>query len=404
MNEIIVQKYGGTSVGSTDKIKKIAEKIIKEKNEGKKLVVVVSAMGKTTNELVEKAFSITDNPSAREMDVLLSTGEQVTIALLAMAIQAQGENVISLTGAQSGIITNENHKKARIESIDKDRLLDELNKDNIVIVAGFQGITESGNITTLGRGGSDTTAVALACAIEADKCEIYTDVNGVYTSDPRKVKDAKFLEEISYDEMLELAKLGAKVLHPRSVELARKYNMPLVVKSTFEDGDGTLVVEVKDMEKVVVRGVTLDENIARLSVTEVPDQPGIAFRLFSELSKANVQLDMIIQNLDKNQHNDISFTVNKDDLNKARDIAFDFAKAVSAKNVLIKDDVTKLSIVGTGITGSADVASKLFETLFDIGVNIEMISTSEIKISCIIDKSEGERALNAVHDSFELGV
>lgn len=404
MNNIIVQKFGGTSVGDTDKIKKIAQKVVKEQKKGNKMVVVVSAMGKTTNALVAMAGEISDKPSSREMDMLLSTGEQVTIALLAMAIENLGEKVISLTGHQAGIQTDDRHKKARIEAINSDRMSEELEAGNIVIVAGFQGVSKDGNITTLGRGGSDTSAVALACALEADKCEIYTDVPGVFTTDPRKVKEAKMLDEISYDEMLELAKLGAKVLHPRSVELARKYDLPLVVKSTFEEGNGTMVTGVKSMERVLVRGVTVDENIARVTVTEVPDHPGTAFKLFSQLSKNNVPVDMIIQNLDHNGRNDISFTVQSDEAPKAKEIASTFLEDVSGDNVLIKENVSKLSIVGTGITGSADVASKLFEVLYNEGVNIEMISTSELKISCLIEKEAGHAALNAIHDAFELGL
>lgn len=404
MNNIIVQKYGGTSVGDTDKIKKIAEKVVAEQRNGNKMVVVVSAMGKTTNALVAMADEISEKPSSREMDMLLSTGEQVTIALLAMAIESLGEKVISLTGHQAGIQTDDRHKKARIEAVNNERLMEELQAGNIVIVAGFQGVSKEGNITTLGRGGSDTSAVALACALEADKCEIYTDVPGVFTTDPRKVKEAKMLDEISYDEMLELAKLGAKVLHPRSVELARKYDLPLVVKSTFEAGNGTMVTGVNNMERVLVRGVTIDENIARVTVTEVPDHPGTAFKLFSKLSKNNVTVDMIIQNLDHNGRNDISFTVQKDEAPKAKEIASTFIEEISGDNVLIKENVSKLSIVGTGITGSADVASKLFEVLYNEGVNIEMISTSELKISCLIEKEAGHNALNAIHDAFELGL
>lgn len=401
---IIVQKYGGTSVGDIEKIKNIAKKVVETKRQGNKMVIVVSAMGKTTNQLVSMAHEITENPSEREMDVLLSTGEQITIALLAMAIESLGENVISLTGAQAGIITDSRHKKARIEEINTERLNCELNNNKIVIVAGFQGVTKEGNISTLGRGGSDTSAVALACALKADMCEIYTDVPGVFTTDPRKVKTAKLMDEISYDEMLELAKLGAKVLHPRSVELARKYNLVLYVKSTFEEGKGTKVTGVNKMEKVLVRGVTIDENIARISVVDVPDHPGVAFNLFSHLAKNNIAIDMIIQNLDHNGKNDISFTVSADDLNNAKNIANEFLESVDGNKVIVKEDVCKLSIVGTGITGSAEVASKLFEVLYKAGVNIEMISTSEIKISCLIDKKLGLEALNAVHEAFELGL
>lgn len=402
MHEIVVQKYGGTSVGSTERILKVAERVVKCKRSGKKTVVVVSAMGDMTDDLIEKAKAINPNPSNREMDMLLSTGEQISISLLAMAIEHLDEKVVSLTGGQSGIITDNAHKKARIAKISPERIQKALDEDYIVIVAGFQGITESGDITTLGRGGSDTTAVALAAALDAEACEIYTDVTGVYTADPRLVPSARMLDEISYDEMLELARLGAKVLHPRSVELARKYNIPLVVRSSFEDVPGTKVTGVKNMEQLYIRGVSLDSNIAKISVIEVPDKPGIAFQLFSSLADQQVHVDMIFQNLNHDKVNDISFTVDQDDMEKAIEVASDFSQKVHAKSILFDTNVTKLSIVGTGISGNAEVASRLFGALFELGINIQMISTSEIKISCIISQDDGDKALKHIHSAFNL--
>ncbi len=404
MKGIIVQKYGGTSMGDIERIQNVARRVVEHKQNGHQVVVVVSAMGKTTDKLVEMATSLNKSPSAREMDMLLSTGEQVSISLLAMAIDSLGERAISLTGAQCGIKTDAHHKKARIESIETERILEEFERDHIVIVAGFQGISNLGDITTLGRGGSDTTAVALAAAVNAEKCEIYTDVDGVFTTDPRKVSQAKQLPEISYDEMLELAKLGAKVLHPRSVELARKYSVPLVVRSSFNNNEGTRIVEVSKLEKVQVRGVTADQDIARISVSKVPDTPGVAFQLFSQLAKQNIHLDMIIQNLNHEEHNDISFTVPNDDLAEAASIANTFSEKVGGGEVIIKKDVSKVSIVGTGITGNAEVASLLFGTLSDLGINIEMISTSEIKISCIIDANSSDLAVVSLHNAFDLGL
>lgn len=402
MQSIVVQKYGGTSVGNPERIKKVAENIIAHKNAGKKVVVVVSAMGDTTDKLIEQARKINGNPSSREMDMLLSTGEQISIALLAMAIETQNEKVISFTGGQSGIITNASHKKARIAKVNPHRIQKALEKDQIVIVAGFQGITDEGDITTLGRGGSDTSAVALAAALNAEKCEIYTDVDGVYTADPRIVKSARKLDTISYDEMLEMAKLGAGVLHPRSVELARKYEIPLVVRSSFDKSEGTTVIGVDQMEQVYIRGASLDSKIAKISVIEVPDKPGIAFQLFSSLAENNINIDMIIQNLNHDKVNDISFTVDIEDMENAIKIASNFSSSIDAKSILFDTKVTKLSIIGTGITGSSEVAARLFGALYDLGINIQMISTSEIKISCIISEEDGERALNSIHDHFNL--
>ncbi|MTI68613.1 MAG: aspartate kinase [Firmicutes bacterium] len=399
MKNLIVQKYGGTSVGSIEKIKKIAKDIVNIKNSGKRIVVVLSAMGDTTDILINKAKSINQNPSKRELDMLLSTGEQVSISLMAMALESLNESVISLTGFQCKILANE---KLRITKIDSARIKKELNNNKIVIVAGFQGVTENNDITTLGRGGSDTTAVALANALNAEKCEIYTDVDGVYTSDPRKVSDAKLLDKISYDEMLELASLGAKVLHPRSVELARNYNIPLVVKPSHKKGNGTKIMEVNQVEKVVVRGISLDENTAKITVLEVPDKPGIAFKLFKALAKSNIQIDMIIQNINKDSVNDISFTIKRDYLEKSINLCKKIAKGLGAKDVIYDDTVAKLSVVGTGLAGNSEVASTFFEGLYEQDINIEMISTSEIKISCIIDRKKGVDALQHLHNRFEL--
>lgn len=402
MNNIIVQKYGGSSVGSIDRIKNVAKQVVKAKRKNNKVVVVVSAMGDTTNELIEKAMKVNKNPSSREMDMLLSTGEQMSISLLAMAIQELNEEVISLNGYQCKIITDDKHKKARIYDIETTRIKDELEKEKIVIVAGFQGVSQKNDITTLGRGGSDTTAVALAAILNATKCEIYTDVDGVYTSDPRIVKGAKLLKKISYDEMLELASLGAKVLHPRCVELARKYNVSLVVKSSFNECDGTEVVEVTKMENVLVRGVSLDENIAKISILEVPDEPGISYKLFDALSRYNIQVDMIIQNINRKNINDISFTVRSEDLNELQRIANELKDNINAKDIVIDESVSKISVVGIGIEGSSNVASVFFRSLYELGVNIQMISTSEIKISCIIDNKKGREALEYVNKKFEL--
>jgi len=402
MKEIIVQKFGGSSVGDIEKIKNVARRVIDTKSKGYDVIVTVSAMGDTTDELIEKALMISANPSNREMDMLLSTGEQVSVALLAMAIQSMGHDVVSLTGAQCGIITDSSHKKARINNIDTKRLHKELSEGKIIIVAGFQGINENQDITTLGRGGSDTTAVAIAAAIGAAKCEIYTDVEGVYTADPRKVKSARLMKRISYDEMLELAELGAGVLHPRSVELARKFNVPLVVRSSFADSEGTEIVNMDQIEKVAIRGISLDDDIAKISVLEVPDRPGIAFKLFSMLSLNNINVDMIIQNVNRLSVNDISFTIKKDDLPDFLKISENIKETIGAEKVTYDDSVAKLSIVGAGLAGSTEVMSKFFEALYELGINIQMISTSSIKISCIIDRENAENGMSKLHEKFQL--
>lgn len=400
---LYVQKFGGSSVASPERIQHVASRIQRTVLSGHKLVVVVSAMGDTTDDLIHLAKAISNNPSPREMDMLLSTGEQVSIALLSIALHEIGVSSISMTGAMSGIETSLHHRKAKITNIDTKRLQDALKQYQVVIVAGFQGMTPNGEITTLGRGGSDTTAVAIAAALGANCCEIYTDVSGVYSSDPRLVPRAKKLDVIDYDEMLEMAKLGAGVLHPRSVEIGRKYKIPIVVRSTFDNLEGTIVKEVSQMEQVEVRGVALDDDIARISVTAVPDQPGIAFNLFSALAAKSIAVDMIIQNLNRNEHNDISFTIGQDDLLEALQVCQAFCERFAPEAQILHDAHTaKLSIIGTGICGHAEVASKLFKTLYEAGVNIEMISTSEIRISCLIDAAAAKSVAKLVHEAFEL--
>ena len=399
---LVVQKYGGTSVGDVEKIQRVAQRIIATKEKGNNVVVVVSAMGKTTDELLDLAYGINDNPPSREMDVLLATGEQVSISLLAMAIETQGYPVISLTGAQCGIQTSQVHKRARIENIDTSRLEKEIEAGKIIIAAGFQGIDSNADITTLGRGGSDTSAVALAVALKAKKCEIYTDVDGVYTADPRIVPNAHKMDEISYEEVLEMAALGAGVLHPRSVELAEKYQLPLVVRSSYNHNQGTVIKEEKQVEKVYVKGIALDENIGKISIYGVPDQPGIAFKLFTALAEANIHVDMIVQNVNRTSVNDISFTINADELQEAVNVAQTYSFEVGAERVGYDKGVAKLSIVGTGIVANAEVASKFFEAFYELGINIQTISTSETKISCLVDKTQAKEAMRFIHEKFNM--
>ncbi|MPW26912.1 aspartate kinase [Alkalibaculum sp. M08DMB] len=402
MSGLIVQKYGGTSVGNIERIKNVAKRVVNTKELGKKVVVVVSAMGDTTDDLVKMAYTISSKPTEREMDMLLSTGEQVSIAMLAIAIQELGHDVISLTGSQCGIMTSNRHSKARIDNINTTRISYELNQGKIIIIAGFQGINSEQDITTLGRGGSDTSAVALAAALKAEKCQIFTDVDGVYTADPRIVPDAKLIPAISYDEILELASLGAQILHPRAVELAGNYNVHLEVRSSFNENSGTIIEEDIDMEKVLIRGISLDENIAKISVLEVPDKPGIAFKLFSSLAGADIHVDMIVQNVTRSAVNDMTFTVAMDELQNAVNIAQEFAFEVDAQKVEYDKGVAKLSVVGTGVVANAEVASKFFEALYEMEINIQMISTSEIKISCIIDKEKGKEAMKYMHKKFDM--
>jgi len=401
---IIVQKYGGSSVADAEKIKHVANRIVRTKEQGHDVVVVVSAMGKTTDELIALAKSISPNPPEREMDMLLATGEQVSIALVAMAIHELGHEAISLTGPQVGIITDSSFSKARIRHVNTDRIMESLRQGKIVVVAGFQGVTMDGHITTLGRGGSDTTAVALAAALGASVCDIFTDVDGVYTADPRIVRDARRIDVISYEEMLELASLGAKVLHSRSVELARKFNVPLRVRSTFSDDEGTKVIgETKMMEDIVVSGVAADKNQAKISLIGVPDRPGVAAKVFQTLSANNINVDMIIQNASIEGITDMSFTVAETELHKAIEVVEGLKEELNFKGVVWDRNVAKVSAVGIGMRSHAGVAARMFKALADCGINIQMISTSEIKISCVIEKQFADQAVRAIHDAFELG-
>lgn len=406
MKKIIVQKFGGTSVADTDKIKNVAQTVIREKNNGNDVIVIVSAMGHTTDHLVKMAKELSPTPSAREMDMLLSTGECVSIALLAMAIQAQGYKAVSLNAAQVGIFTENVHSKARIIDIKTDKLRKYLDEDNIIIVAGFQGITQDGEITTLGRGGSDTSAVAVAAAINAERCDIYTDVEGVYTTDPRIVPKASKLDLVSYEEMLELAHAGANVLHPRSVETAKQCAVPLRVRSSFKlDNLGTLIVGVEKMELIKpVTGVAADSSQVRIVVCDVPDTPGEAAYLFGCLADENVSVDMIIQSYARkvSQTNDIAFTISKEDLPKATAVLEMVKTKLGAADVKIDDNIAKVSIIGAGMIDRPGIASTMFKTLANAGINIRMISTSEIKISCLINKEDAQKAVKELHRVFEL--
>ncbi len=398
---LIVQKYGGSSVANAERIFNVAKRIIEAYDKGNDVVVVLSAQGDTTDELIEKAAEINPNASRREMDMLLSTGEQQSVALMAMAINALGRNAISLNAFQVGIDTNSNYSNARIKTISTERIHLELEKKNIVIITGFQGINKYDDVTTLGRGGSDTSAVALAAKLNADICEIYTDVDGVYTADPRVVKSAEKLEEISYDEMLELASLGAKVLHNRSVELAKKYNVNLVVRSSLTRAEGTLVKEETKVEKMLISGVASDKDVSRISVIGIEDVPGKAFSIFSLLAKEKISVDIILQSIGRDNSKDISFTVSKSDLQLALDVLEANKERLGFKEITHRDNVAKLSVVGAGMATNPGVASLMFESLFDAGVNISMISTSEIKISVLIDEADVDAAMVAVHDKFK---
>ena len=397
---LIVQKYGGTSVKDAERVMNVARRVCKAYDEGNDVIVVVSAQGDTTDDLIEKAREINSAPSKREMDMLLSTGEQISISLLAMAIERLGRPVISLTGWQAGMTTDSKYSVARIKTIDTERLKNEIDKRRIVVVAGFQGINKFDDITTLGRGGSDTSAVAIAAAMCADVCEIYTDVDGVYTADPRIVKNAKKLDDISYDEMLELASLGANVLHNRSVEMAKKYKVKLSVRSSLNDNEGTYVKEVKQVEKMLVRGVTRDNDCARIALCGIEDTPGKAFEVFSLLSKHGISVDLIIQSIGNGQKKDISFTVTEGDCEPALKLLQGENNTLHYDDIKWSKDVSKVSIVGTGMMSSVGVASKMFEALYDENININMISTSEIKVSVLVDQKDAERAVVAIHDKF----
>lgn len=406
MKKIIVQKFGGSSVADTEKIKNVAKNVIREKEAGNDVLVVVSAMGKTTDSLVKLAREISDSPDAREMDMLLSTGEGVSIALLAMAIKEAGYKAISLNAMQVGILTENIHQNARIKAIATDRIKKAFENDEIVIVAGFQGITEENEITTLGRGGSDTSAVALAGILNAERCDIYTDVDGVYTADPRIVPNATMIKEISYDEMLELARVGAKVLHPRSVETAKNLNIPIRVRSTFHpENKGSLVLPRENLELMQqVRGVAADLSQVRVVFSCVPDVPGIAAKLFRRLSDENISVDMIIQSYArrKNKSNDITFTISSEDFKRESDILEKIKDEIGAVEIHINEDIAKVSIVGAGMVDKPGIAATMFEAIASVDVNIKMIATSEIKISCLVSRSEADKCVKALCKNFRL--
>ncbi len=401
---LIVQKFGGTSVGSPAKIKAVAERVLRYKNQGNQMVVVLSAMSGETNRLVDLAAQMQELPDSREMDMLLSTGEQVTVSLFAMAVKQAGGDAVSFLGDQVKINTDSVHTKARIESIDSDKILAELNRGRVVVIAGFQGVNGKGDITTLGRGGSDTTAVALAAALKADSCEIFTDVEGVYTTDPNICAKARKIDRISYDEMLELASLGAKVLDIRSVTLAKRYKVPIHVRSTFTETEGTWVIEEdKQMEGLIVSGVTYNKNEARITVSGVPNQPGIAAKIFTPISDANIIVDMIIQNQDAGRGKaDMTFTVVRSDYERTLKLLQELIIKIGAESVQGDTNITKISIVGVGMRNHSGIASTMFSVLAKEGINISMISTSEIKVSCVIEEKYTELAVRALHDAFEL--
>ena len=401
--QLIVQKFGGTSVADAARMKMAAKRAVDAHSAGNRVIVVVSARGKMTDELLELAYEINDNPSARELDSLLSTGEQMSSALMAMAIHSLGSPAVSFVGRQIGITTDSFHTKARIVNMKVDRILEELSKNKIVVVAGYQGVDENDNITTLGRGGSDTSAVALAALLKADICDIYTDVDGIFTADPRIVPKARKLDKISYDEILELASMGAQVVHVRSVELAKKYNVPIRVRSSFNNSIGTLICkEVMEMEDIVVSGATVTKNDAKITIIGVSDEPGQAAKIFHELAKENINVDMIIQNISAHGLTDVTFTVQKDDLPLALETTERIKKEIQAKEIVADDKIAKLSVVGIGMRTHSGIADKMFKTLSDEKINIQMISTSEIKISCVIEEDQAEKALNSMHDAFEL--
>jgi aspartate kinase len=401
---LIVQKYGGTSIGSIERIKSVAEKVADYRARGEDIVVVVSAMSGETNRLVALANSVSDSVSPRELDVLLSTGEQITIALLTMALGAIGCAARSYTGSQVRILTDNCHTKARIREIDVDRMRADLAKGNVLVVAGFQGIDEEGNITTLGRGGSDTTAVALAAALKADECQIYTDVDGVYTTDPRVVENARRLERITFEEMLEMASQGSKVLQIRAVEFAGKYKVPLRVLSSFESGPGTLITleDEEDMEKPVVSGIAFNRDEAKLTIQGIPDTPGVAYRILGPIGEANIEVDVIVQNVSEDGTTALTFTVHRADMDRARRILTDIAAELKASSVVADGNIAKVSLVGVGMRSHAGVASQMFKTLADQNINIQMITTSEIKITVVIEEKYIEQAVKALHASFEL--
>ena len=400
---LIVQKYGGSSVADAEKVKNIARRVAKTKDEGNQVVVVVSAMGDTTDDLVGKALEITDHPDLRELDTLLATGEQQSMVLLAMALRAKDYGAISLSGAQAGITTDTFHSQARILKIDPKRVRKELNKGNIVIVAGFQGISKGEDITTLGRGGSDTTAVALAASLNAKVCQIYTDVEGIYTADPHLIPGARKLKEIGYEEMLELASYGARVMHNRAVELGELYNMPILVASSFSDSPGTMICKEAFMEVTnKARGIAYDTNVSKVTVVGVPDHPGIAASIFEPLARANISVDTIVQNASINKITDLTFTVARSDLMKAMSIVEPVVKSVGGKQCVADSTLAKVSIVGTGMQNTPGYAARMFRSLYEQGINIQLITTSEIRITCIISEDRVKDAVRILHQAFEL--
>ncbi|NBK80177.1 aspartate kinase [bacterium D16-76] len=397
---LIVQKFGGSSVRDAERINNVADIVTSTYKEGNDVVVVVSAQGDTTDDLIEKAAEVNKKPSKREMDMLLSSGEQISASLLAMAIERMGYPVVSLLGWQAGFDTTSDYGNARIKKVDTARIKKEVDKRRIVVVTGFQGVNRYGDMTTLGRGGSDTSAVAIAATMHADLCQIYTDVDGVYTADPRKIPGAVKLPSISYDEMLELATLGAQVLHNRSVEMAKKYNIELEVLSSLTRSRGTIVKEESNVEKMLISGVAKDDNIARISIIGVPDKPGLAFKIFSKLASKGVNVDIILQSIGRNGTKDISFTVEKDKMEDTLKLLADYTERWGASSIVSDDNVSKVSIVGAGMESHPGVAAEMFEALFTRNVNIQMISTSEIKISVLVHKSDSDRAVEAIHDKF----
>lgn len=400
---LIVKKFGGSSVANKERIFNVARRCIDDYKKGHDVVVVLSAMGDTTDELLEKAKDINPEASKREMDMLLTTGEQVSVSLMAMAMQALGVPAISLNAYQARMYCTSRYSNARFKRIDTERIINELDARKIVIITGFQGVNKHEDYATLGRGGSDTTAVALAAALHADKCEIYTDVDGVFTADPRVVPNARKIEEITYDEMLELATSGAKVLHSRSVEMAKKYGVELVVRSSLNESEGTTVKEVVKMEKMLITGVAADKNTARISVIGVEDRPGIAFKIFHRLAKNNINIDIILQSVGREGTKDISFTVAQDDLKDAIEVLEENKEALTIKEITYSEGVAKVAIVGAGMMSNPGVASQMFEALFNQGININMISTSEIRITVLINEKDVDRAVRAIHEQFALG-
>jgi aspartate kinase len=400
---VIVQKYGGTSVGTAARIRRVSRRIAQTVAEGHKVVVVVSAMGHTTDRLIALAESVNPEPPARELDMLVANGETITAPLVAMCLEGIGVPAVSLSGLQAGVRTSAHHSRARIRDIKPDRILEALNQGKVAVIAGFQGVTDDMEVTTLGRGGSDTTAVALAAALNAESCEIYTDVDGIFTADPRVVKTARKLTYIRYDEMLELAAVGARVMHPRAVEIGELYGVPIHVRSSFHNGVGTMIVaQVPMEERQRVRGIAQETNVAKITVVGVPDRPGIAAAIFEPLGAAGISVDVIVQNIGRSGHTDLTFSVAESDLRAAEKLVKASAKAIHAKNVVSAGAVAKLSIVGTGMLGAPGIASRMFRALADAGVNIEMISTSEIRITCLVARDQVDKGVRVLHKAFEL--